>query len=141
MLQRMLSLLVLLCVIGGTVQAVPPATNYGNSTLNITSGTSRYMPQRRTVSPYIALAQNTGNLAFINYFTITRPSFAQIQINRQQGAALQQIQREVRADSQTIDTITGQQPISSTGHRAAFMTHRAYFGPSQANDKSSTTSR
>lgn len=142
MVQRTLILVTLLSVVVGTAQAVPPTTNYGNNTPNITSSTSRYMPQRRTVSPYMALAQNSANLAFINYFTITRPSFAQMQINREHGAELQQIQRQVRAEEQTIDAISGQQhAISSTGHRAAFMTQRSYFGPTQTGKNSGATNR
>ena len=112
-----------------SVSALPPSTaNYANGTLDISSPTGKYQPQRRTISPYIAMAQNVGNLSFVNYFTITRPLIAQQQTNRVQAFQLEQIQRQVQAEAQGIDPATGQPTIRSTGHRTSFMTQGRYFG-------------
>jgi hypothetical protein len=108
--------------------ATPPTVDYSNNTMNIGSKTGRYAPQRPTVSPYLAIAQNVGNLSFVNYFTITRPLFAQQQTNRGQGRELERLERQVRSESQPIDPVTGQPTIRSTGHRTGFMTQSPYFG-------------
>ncbi|HWA97061.1 MAG TPA: hypothetical protein VG713_01150 [Pirellulales bacterium] len=108
--------------------ATPPVVNYDNNTLNIGTTGTRYRPQRPTVSPYIAMTQNTGSTAFINYFTITQPLFSQQQNNRRQGQELQMLEREVQAQQPDVDPITGQRVIRSTGHHTGFMTHRQYFG-------------
>jgi hypothetical protein len=112
---------------GPSAVAVPPVANYGNATLELGSRGSRYSPQKPTVSPYIAMTSNTNNLQFLNYFTITRPAFAQQATNRRQNVELQQIERQLTTEAEEIDELGQQRTIRSTGHHSAFMTQGPYF--------------
>ncbi len=83
----------------------------------------RYQPATPTVSPYLSLDRfNTGGLP--NYYTLVRPLNRQRQVNiqtqrlqRQQGAALQQLQGAVQPNQQL--------PLASTGTGGRFLTSGA----------------
>jgi hypothetical protein len=126
------AIVVFAALTAGRASAVPPQPDYGNNTANIRSQGARYQPQRPTISPYLAMTQNT-NIATLNYFTITQPLFVARAASRQQGQELEQLERQVRAEAQLLDPVTGQPRIRSTGSRAGFMTQRSYFNIKNAN--------
>ena len=83
----------LICLgLPAAAQAVPPQPGIQPNSLEVTSTGRRYRPQRRTVSPYLALVPGgLANLAAIQYFTLVQPEITQIQINKEQGNALQKL--------------------------------------------------
>ena len=121
----------LLLVLAADVQAVPPYPALQSNSLNVTSGSARYSPQRPTISPYLLLAPSgSGTFGTINYYTLVRPQFQQQAINAQQGVALQQLESQIRSPNANVDPVTGQPVIRTTGARSGYMTHHRYFGNS-----------
>lgn len=107
--------------------AAPPPPGIQSNSLDITSpGGLRYRPQRRTVSPYLALVPGgLGNLAAINYFNVVQPEVVQLQINAQQEVALQKLEAQTTAVA--AEEAEGEAK-AIIRQRSSFMTHRKYFG-------------
>ncbi len=80
--------------------------------------------RRPTVSPYLNLLRPSGIGQVPNYQTIVRPELEQRRLNQQQGAEIQQLQREAAsqrratADLQRRDR-SSQPGIRGTGHQTS----------------------
>lgn len=86
---------------------------------NVQAQASRYVPQRSTVSPYLALSQtNVGGLP--NYYSLVRPQLQQNAINSAQGQLF--IQQGQQLDQLSNDLQTARPPVAPTGTASWFMT-------------------
>lgn len=101
-------------VLGGNLHAQNPAGNLVYQ--NIFS--------RPTVSPYLNLLNPAGAVGLPNYFTLVRPQIEQRAGLSQQAAQLQQLNRQVSANTRRSRS-GQQQQVRSTGHPTQFM----YYGP------------
>lgn len=96
----------------------------------------RYQPSSPTVSPYLNLGRfNTSGLP--NYYTLVRPLNRQRQVNtqaqrlqRQQGAALQRLERAVQPNLVVPQVSTGtSSQFLNSGSRAVYRDTRQFYPP------------
>jgi hypothetical protein len=102
-------------IAGGSAYAQNPAGNLIYS--NIFS--------RPTVSPYLNLLNPAGAVGLPNYFTLVRPQIDQRAGLSQQAAQLQQLNRQVSAN--TRRSRQGPEQVRSTGHPTQFMYYGQYY--------------
>lgn len=80
--------------------------------------------QRPTVSPYLQLLNNNF-IDVPNYQTLVRPQIEQQQINRQQQAELQNVQRQVSQNAAqaagAVSQPAGPSRIRGTGHQTQYL--------------------
>ena len=79
--------------------------------------------QRPTVSPYLQLLNNNSNnpINVPQYQTLVRPQIEQQNINRQQTAQIQSLQRRAAATAQgTVAQPAGPTQIRGTGHQTRY---------------------
>jgi hypothetical protein len=104
--------------------AAPPVPGLQPNSLEVESQGRRYRPQRRTVSPFLALTPGgLGNLAAINYFNVVQPEVQQLQINQQQYDAL--LKLEGKGPGPAMEE--GEELGTVPKERASYMTHHKYF--------------
>jgi len=122
----------MLFAVGSAADAVPPYNNLNGRRGG--GGGRQYFPSRPPVSPLINLSRGRG-FGFdpaISYYTYILPARQQQAFNRQQSAAIGQLQQQVQQVGTPIYSGgPGQPVIRPTGTNAWFMTHLPYFGAGQ----------
>ena len=90
----------------------------------------KYFYQRSTVSPYLNLNRNEeDNEAAPNYFAFVRPQLEQLEANRMQQRAIQQLNGQLQSMSSTVVTPGYQSSaMPGTGTPARYMDTAQFYG-------------
>ncbi len=122
--QRVLLGSILAGLMGGAALAIPPQPNLSRNSLSVRSVGPRYVPQRRTLSPYLSVVPgNVANLSAVQFFNLVQPQIQQRNFNEQQLGSVQRLQTEIDTNAEEIGD------LEKIGKRnpSGYMTHQRYF--------------